>query len=168
MSTNFEAKGGPIVLAAFQELRQSHPDASLVIVGDRPNLDLTPGVRCTGFLRKEVPREYQQFREIIAAARAVVSATTSDICPLLFVEAAYFGCPVISTRRFAIPEIVDHGRTGFLLDCSQDASGLAQAMCRMLNRAMNTPECGRPQGQTGVRCIPENDLKNACALVLGF
>jgi len=132
VSTNFVAKGGPVVLTAFHEVRRSHPEASLVIVGDPVESEIKPGVRCTGFLRKEVPSEYQQFRQILAGARAVVSATRSDICPLLFVEAGYFGCPVISNRRFAIPEIVDHGRTGFLLDRPQDPRLLARAMCQML------------------------------------
>jgi glycosyltransferase involved in cell wall biosynthesis len=133
VSTNFEAKGGLVVLAAFREVKRLHPDASLVIVGDRPYHDVSePGVRCKGFLRKEVPEEYQRFREILGGARAIVSATSSDICPLLFVEAGYFGCPVISSRRFAIPEIVDDRSTGFLLDDSPNSSALASAMSRML------------------------------------
>ena len=136
VSTNFEAKGGLVVLAAFREVRNLHPDASLVIVGDRPPRHLSGhGVSTKGFLRKEVPEEYQLFRETLASARALVSATSSDICPLLFVEAGYFGCPVISTRRFAIPEIVDDGRTGFLLDDSADTVALAGTMCRMLEGA---------------------------------
>src|SRR5205807_1376031 len=128
--------GGRVVLAAFREVKNLHPDASLVIVGDRPTRHLSGhGVSITGFLRKEVPEEYQRFREILASARAIVSATSSDICPLLFVEAGYFGCPVISTRRFAIPEVVDDGRTGFLLDDSADPVALAGTMCRMLEGA---------------------------------
>lgn len=133
VSTNFEAKGGRIVLEAFREVRRRYPDASLVIVGDRPPRHmLGPGVRVAGFLHKEVPHEYQQFREILAGARAIVSATSSDICPLLFVEAGYFGCPVISTRKFAIPEIVDDGRTGLLLDDSPNPDSLRRAMSRLL------------------------------------
>jgi len=136
VSTNFEAKGGRVVLAAFRELKKLHADTSLVIVGDQPPRDACePGVSFMGFLRKEVREEYQRFREILAGARAIVSATSSDICPLLFVEAGYFGCPVISTRRFAIPEIVDDGRTGFLLDDSVDTVALAGKMCRMLESA---------------------------------
>jgi glycosyltransferase involved in cell wall biosynthesis len=135
VSTNFEAKGGRVVLAAFRELKKLHPDASLVIVGDHPPREaFEPGVRTTGFLRKEVPEEYRRFREILAGARAIVSATSSDICPLLFVEAGYFGCPVISARRFAIPEIVDNESTGFLLDGSSDPITLAGVMSRVLER----------------------------------
>jgi len=132
-STNFQAKGGSRVVNAIRDVRKRHPEASLVIVGDRPAPPmLGPGVSSTGFLRKEVPNEYRRFREIIAGARAIVSATTSDICPLLFVEAGYFGCPVISTRSFAIPEIVDHGNTGLLLDAPYDPAALATAMSHVL------------------------------------
>src|SRR5437868_2443406 len=135
VSTNFEAKGGPVALVAFRELKKLHPDASLVIVGAQPPRGASePGVSSTGFLRKEVPEEHRRFREILAGARAIISATSSDICPLLLVEAGYFGCPVISTRRFAIPEIVDDGRTGFLLDDSADPVALAGTMSRMLER----------------------------------
>jgi glycosyltransferase involved in cell wall biosynthesis len=129
VSTNFEAKGGPVVVEAFREVRKRYPEASLVIVGDRPPRHmLGSGVHYAGFLRKEAPKEYRRLRDILARARAVVSATSSDICPLLFVEAAYFGCPVISWRKFAIPEIVDDRRTGILLDESRDSRTLARAM----------------------------------------
>lgn len=141
VSTNFEAKGGHIVLAAFRQVRQSHSDASLIIIGDRPPRDsFKPGVRFAGFLRKEVPGEYQKFREIIAKARAVVSATKADICPLFFVEAGYFGCPVISTRRFAIPEIVEHERTGFLVDDPPTPDALAVAMSHILEMTVTYPQ----------------------------
>src|SRR4029077_4599746 len=60
VSTNFEAKGGQTVLAAFHEVRKRHPDALLTIVGDRPSdTTLEVGVTFTGFLRKEVPDEYR-------------------------------------------------------------------------------------------------------------
>jgi glycosyltransferase involved in cell wall biosynthesis len=60
-----------------------------------------------------------------------VHPTKSDVAPLLIVEAGYFGCPVISFRRFAIPELVDHERTGLLLD-DPSQPALVSAMCRML------------------------------------
>ncbi len=141
VSTNFEAKGGSVVLAAFRKVRRLHPDASLVIVGDRPPRDTCePGVSFTGLLRKEVPEECRRFRKILSGARAIVSATSSDICPLLFVEAGYFGCPVISTRKFAIPEIVDDRKTGFLLDDSPNPSALAEAMSQILERSDEYPK----------------------------
>lgn len=133
VSTNFEAKGGRVVLAAFREVRKCHPDVRLTIIGDRPSSPATEaGVSFTGYLRKEIPQECQQFQQILGSARALVNASRSDTCPVLLVEAGYVGCPVISSRKFAIPEVVDHGRTGLLLEDSSSPRALADAMVWML------------------------------------
>lgn len=133
ISTNFVAKGGPVVMNAFERLRVEYPHACLLIVGDSPpGLD-GPGVRRTGFLRKEVPGEYAELRDILARSRAVVHPTLSDIAPLLAVEAFYFGCPVISSKRFAIPEIVEHGCTGLLVEDPADSAQVLAAMKCMLS-----------------------------------
>ena len=133
ISTDFSATGGPTVLCAFRAVRARHAAASLVIVGDAPTgLRAEPGVTIAGFLRKEDPQQNQRLRSILAESRAVVHPTKSDIAPLLLVEAGYFGCPVISTRRFAIAEIVDHGCTGMLLDDPLDNSAVAAAIEAML------------------------------------
>lgn len=135
VSTNFEAKGGRVVLAAFREVRRCHPDAALIIVGDRPSYAaMESGVTFVGFLRKEIPGEYARFQEILGRARALVNATRGDISPLLLIEAGYFGCPVISSRRFAIPELVDDGRTGLLIDDLSQVHEIAGAMNWMLER----------------------------------
>ena len=134
VSTDFQAKGGPVVLAAFQRLREPHPDATLTIVGAAPS-DLTGeiGVSYAGYLRKEVPEEHSRFREILGGAVGLALPTRSDIAPLLLVEAAMFGCPAIATRAFAIPELVRHGETGWLLDDPTDADEVAAAMRRLLD-----------------------------------
>lgn len=133
VSTDFKAKGGPVVLAAFHAVKALHPNASLVIVGDVPaGLRPEPGVTIVGFLRKEDSAEDRRLREILAASRAVVHPTRSDIAPLLLVEAGYFGCPVISTRQFAIGEIVNDGVTGILIDDAKEISAIAAAMISML------------------------------------
>lgn len=133
ISTNFEAKGGPVVLAALREVRKRHPDASLVVVGDQPRaITSEPGVQFTGFLRKEFPDENRRLQYILGRARALVHPTKSDIAPLLIVEAGYFGCPVISSKRFAIPELVDDRRTGLLLDDPSQVNAVVGAMSWML------------------------------------
>lgn len=133
VSTNFQAKGGPVVLSAFREVRKRFPEASLVIVGDCPAQTRSEsGVAVAGFLRKEVPAEAARFRDIMGTARALIHPTKSDIAPLLIVEAGYFGCPAISSRRFAIPELVEDGTSGLLLDDPSDAGSVARAMIWML------------------------------------
>ena len=135
VSTNFETKGGRLVLAAFRGIRKFHPDARLIVVGDRPSTHISePGVTFTGFLRKEIPDEYRRFRQVLGEARALVNASKSDTCPVLLVEAGYVGCPVISMRRFAIAEIIEHGCNGLLLD-EYSASVVSSAMRWMLEHA---------------------------------
>lgn len=139
VSTNFEAKGGAIVLEAFRQIRISHPEATLTIVGDGPSNCDIPGVALIGFLRKEVPEEAAKFGQLFAQARAVVHPTRSDILPLMLVEAGYFGVPVISTRRFAIPEFVDNGVSGILIENPNSVDEIHNGMVAMLNDATYSP-----------------------------
>ncbi|HEX3406767.1 MAG TPA: glycosyltransferase family 4 protein [Caulobacteraceae bacterium] len=134
VSTNFAAKGGPIVLEAFRRVRKTHPETQLTIVGAAPaDLADEPGVRYAGFLRKEDPEQLARFRAVLGSTRAVVHPTRSDIAPLLLVEAAMFGCPAIASRAFAIPELVVDGESGLLLDAPGDPHAVATAMSRMLD-----------------------------------
>jgi len=132
VSTDFGAKGGPTVLSAFRKLRQRYANASLAIVGPHPpGVAKESGIVLTGYLRKEVPEEYERFRRILAGARALVHPTKSDISPLIIIEAGYFGCPAITSRQFAIPELVDHEVTGMLLN-DVSAVAVSDAMNWML------------------------------------
>ena len=133
ISTNFAAKGGQVVLAAYRRLRDRYPNAGLTVVGDAPlGLAGEQGVTVAGYLRKEVEAENTRLSAILGSSRAVVHPTRSDITPLTLVEAGYFGCPVVSTRRFAIPEIVEDGTTGLLIDDPADAGALASAMASII------------------------------------
>jgi glycosyltransferase involved in cell wall biosynthesis len=133
ISTNFAAKGGFVAIKAIQHVRRYHSDAQLIIVGDCPQKAMQEvGVRYLGFLRKEVPEEMKIFCKALGEARALVHPTQSDTNPATLVEAGYFGCPVISSRSFAIPEVVDDGRTGLLLDDQSDVRAVANAMLQLL------------------------------------
>lgn len=134
VSTNFTAKGGLVVAEAFERVRKIHPTARLTVVGDAPSaaVQSQPGVSYAGFLRKEVPRELEQFCAILGRVRAIVHPTRADISPLLFIEAAYFGCPVIASRRYAIPEMVVEGENGLLLDDPDSVAAVAGAMQRLM------------------------------------
>ncbi len=133
VSTDFRAKGGDCVMLAFDRVRQRHPDATLTIVGDPPPISVPPpGVSIAGYLRKEVRSEHDRFESTLALARAIVHPTHSDVAPLILVEAAYFGCPAVSSRYFAIPELVEDGETGLLVDDPFNAEALSVSMLRIL------------------------------------
>jgi glycosyltransferase involved in cell wall biosynthesis len=173
VSTNFAAKGGAVVLSAFRRVRQRHPDASLAIIGDRPaHAVAEPGVEFLGYLRKEVPGEVERLRQILSLARALVHPTTGDVSPLIIVEAGYFGCPAISSRRFAIPEVVQDGRTGLLLDDPSQVDAVASAMNWMLEAdeqylRMRHAVWAKAHGQHSKRRFEERFLSFVSGVVSG-
>jgi glycosyltransferase involved in cell wall biosynthesis len=57
---------------------------------------------------------------------------SSDIIPNALLEAMAAGLPIVSTRFTAIPELVEDGQTGLLVE-PRDARGLADAMACLLD-----------------------------------
>lgn len=133
ISTDFAAKGGLIVAEAIGSVRCTYPEARLIVVGDLPpkHVRKRDGVLCTGFLHREDLAQQKRWQQIFSTVRALVHPTRADIAPLLFAEAASFGCPVIASRRFAIPEMVIDGETGLLLN-DHSVAAVADAMEQML------------------------------------
>lgn len=82
-----------------------------------------------GFARKR--------RLLSAAACLLVPSLCAETSSLVAMEALACGTPVIARPVGALPEVVDHGRTGFLADTVPDlaaairaAPGIDRAVCR--------------------------------------
>ena len=68
-------------------------------------------------------------RRFLQAARCVLLPTLApETSSLLAMEALAAGTPVIAFRSGALPEIVEHGRTGFLVDTVEE---MAEAITRI-------------------------------------
>ena len=134
VAMNFRQKGGDLVLDAYRRLKPRYPALTWHIVGAPPegNWSELDGIVYEGALRPEIEEEKERFRSLLKNAFLLVHPTREDTSPLVITEAAYFGCPSISVRRFAIPELVDDGLTGVLLDLNADAGDLALAIDSLL------------------------------------
>jgi len=137
-------KGFGVLLRAFARVRAAlgadgdeSRDASLTLVGDGPERAYLESLaRALGLGRSFVmtgaaPQE--RVREEMARSRALVMPSVTgrggdmDGLPNVILEAMASGRPVIGSRFSAIPEAVDHGRTGLLVPPGNDEA-LARAM----------------------------------------
>jgi glycosyltransferase involved in cell wall biosynthesis len=135
ISREFAPKGGYECFQAFKIIRQKYPDVTLTIIGDPPPKDVViyPGVYYAGFLRKTNANEFETFKQYLTTAFVLVHPTIKDTNPLVLTEAGYYGCPSISTRSFAIPELIVENLTGFLIDVPVNPSEIAEIVLRMLS-----------------------------------
>lgn len=136
ITTNFRQKGGAIALEAFRQVHEAHPDSRLLIVGDQPDKKMLrePGVVYLGWIDKSDPSQQNLLTQTFAQAMCILHPTTADTNPMVLIEAGYFGCPAISTRCFAIPELVVDGISGLLLQNPTDVPALVKSMKWMLQR----------------------------------
>ncbi len=134
MALNFRQKGGDLILAAYKTLKPRFPSLTWHIIGGPPEGDWRSvgGISYEGALRPDVPAERERLRALLADAFLLVHPTREDTSPLVLTEAAYFGCPAISTNGFAIPELVEHGRTGLLVEAPVTSDAVAEAIASLL------------------------------------
>jgi glycosyltransferase involved in cell wall biosynthesis len=74
----------------------------------------------------ELPPHYH------SAAIFAFPSVCEEACPLSPIEAMASGVPVVATRAGPLPEIVENGRSGFLVDRS-DVRALADAILQLLS-----------------------------------
>jgi len=113
VSTNYYLKGGDIAVAALPKVREKFPDFRLVIAGAKlpHDVQLKEGaVEFAGHLSMaELQRYYCESALLLHPARY-------DAFPNVVKEALVCGLPAIASSSCGIPEILDHGRAGVLLD----------------------------------------------------
>jgi glycosyltransferase involved in cell wall biosynthesis len=121
---DWQRKGGPDLVAAFQRVREKCPEAHLTIVGATPELHI-PNCEVIGQVKPEELDAYYQ--------RASVFCLPTHLEPfgIVFIEAMTAHLPIVATRLGAIPDFVEEGRNGWLVEPG-DVQGIADALLRLL------------------------------------
>jgi glycosyltransferase involved in cell wall biosynthesis len=153
-----EQKGIVFLLDAWKHILIRHPEARLVLVGDgnlrdrvRNYVDqygLAGSVHLAGF-RKDVPH--------------LLSRSTLLVLPSLWegfgyaaVEAMAAGLPVVATATSSLPEVVEDGKTGILVE-PRNSRAIADAVTGLLNNIT----LARRLGEFGRRRVRERFSLNA-------
>jgi glycosyltransferase involved in cell wall biosynthesis len=136
-------KAHEVFLEAARLLVVSHRDLKFLIVGDGPRraelellctrLDLDPHVRFLG-VRSDVARLLH-----VARVLALPSHPAVETLPLSVLEAMAAGVPVVATRVGSLPEVIDSGRTGLLIDPG-DPRALASAIESLVDDPVRSRE----------------------------
>ncbi|MCA9912220.1 MAG: glycosyltransferase [Anaerolineae bacterium] len=136
-------KNHPLFLTAAATVREQIPDAQFVIVGDGEQrtalqgmvheLGLDQAVTFTGW--------QQNVEQIYSDLDVLVTSSLNEGTPVPIIEAISTGCPVVATRVGGIPDLLEGGRLGTLVE-SGDADALANAIISTLR---NPPDMADAQ-----------------------
>jgi len=127
---DFERKGGKILLEAFRKVKAELSDARLIIIG--PNLkDLPDGVECLGYISKNSPEGLRKLKQAYSDASVFTMPSLYEPFGVVFLEAMAHGLPCIGADNCAMPEIIDHEKTGFLVP-ARDPECLANRIIELL------------------------------------
>ncbi len=121
---DWNRKGGPDLVEAFRQAQGKGPQARLMIVGAKPDLRI-PGCEVIG---KVPPEELDQYYQ---QASLFCLPTYREPFGVVFIEAMTARLPIIATRIGAIPDFVEEGRNGFLVEPG-DIQGLTSALLHLL------------------------------------
>lgn len=126
-----ERKAQILLVAAARRLLEEGTRCEIVLVGDgemRPIIE--EAIRQAG-LRRTVTLigwgSGDRVKAEIEAARALILPSFSENMPVVLMEAMALGRPVISTYIAGIPELVEPGKTGWLVPAGDEVA-LTQAM----------------------------------------
>ncbi|MDH5427715.1 MAG: glycosyltransferase family 4 protein [Nitrospirota bacterium] len=150
----FPRKGLQYLVEAVGQLRPSFPQIFLVIVGagddeyegqlrtQVSHLELTSHVLFTG---------YQEQPEIFLAQFDVfVLSSVVEGLGIVLLEAMALGKPIVASRVGGIPEVVEHGKTGLLVNPADVGD-----LCRGLFTVLQDPEMGLQMGKNAKKRVAE-------------
>ncbi|UMA65443.1 glycosyltransferase [Roseivivax marinus] len=134
----FVEKKAPLTtLQSFVDATRDMPDARLDFIGDGPlledakalaeRLDASDKVIFHGAQPHDAVRERLETTQFFLQHSVTAADGNTEGLPTAIQEAMAAGCITVSTRHAGIPEAIDEGKTGFLVE-ERDAEGFTAAI----------------------------------------
>ncbi len=130
-----EQKGVDVAVRALPAIRERHPDAVLVVLGEGPE---RPRLAAEGVY---LPGRTGDVAAWYRRAELLVHPARWEGFGLALLEAMLAAKPVVATRVSSVPELVADGETGLLVP-PDDASSLAGAVLALLDNQARAAAMG--------------------------
>lgn len=140
---DWQRKGGADLVEAFKLVLEKCPNAHLTIVGAKPDLHIP---NCTVIGRGE-PEDLDRYYQ---RASVFCMPTYREPFGIVFIEAMAAHLPIVATRVGAIPDFVEEGRNGWLVEPG-NVKGIADALIKLLT----DPSMSRKFGERSYQIIQE-------------
>lgn len=156
-------KGVHHLLSALPQLVSKYPNVLLVIVGSAyyGKHMKTPYVRELEALARLVPEQHVKFIPFVSHQQVahwyrmadvlLVPSAKKEAFGLVNIEAMASGLPVIATASGGIPEIIQHGVTGFLIDPLQ----LQKQLIAYTLQLFNDSDLAKRMGNAGLQRVKQ-------------
>lgn len=167
-----ERKGAPFLVEACRILEERGMSFHCIIVGggevEKAQLErlvarygLQKHVSLTGALPQEEVRTHFERADVFVLPCITAQNGDMDGIPVALMEAMAMEVPTVSTYVSGIPELIEHGASGLLVQ-EKDAVALADALQQLLEDEQLRPDLGRAGRRKIVR---EFDLYKNVALL---
>lgn len=141
VGSEFERKGGPLIVDAFRRVRSTMPDARLVIIGCTPDVR-EPGVEVVGRISKDQPGGLDTLLRYYSEASVFCMMSHFEPFGIVVIEAQNSFVPCVLPDRFAFPEMIRNGQTGRLVSEYEPAL-LANTLIELLSDPARLEIMGR-------------------------
>ena len=147
-----DQKGHRYLLQALPRLLETWPQLCCLFVGEGElrdalhhmaiDLGVEQACRFVG-VRADIA-------DILAAADLFVLPSLSEGFPFVLLEALAMGCPIVASRVNGIPELIEEGKTGFLVPAREP-----QALALAIQKLLSDPAAASRMGAAGRTVVRE-------------
>jgi glycosyltransferase involved in cell wall biosynthesis len=155
-----DKKAPHLTILSFQKVLAQVPQAKLIMVGNGPLQDsalmLVKALKIEKSVEFTGARSHQEVAQLMREVRAFVQHSVvahsgdSEGTPVAVMEAGGSGLPVIATRHAGIPDVIEDGITGFLVD-ECDIGAMADRMIKIAQ----DPQLASRMGEAAQKKIRE-------------
>jgi glycosyltransferase involved in cell wall biosynthesis len=140
-------KGVPVLVTAAAEVLRELPGSRFIVFGEGTQRPAIERMIATNGLRGRfvLPGFRTDLDCLLPSADLFVLPSLTEGMPNVVLEASAAGVPVVATAVGGTPEVIAHGRTGYLVP-KGDADRLAQAIIELLKdepRRLQLAQAGR-------------------------